>query len=155
MWLPRQALQKVGLLEPAFFLNYEETDWCERAKRLDIPMYSVPDAHMWHKISASFVGKPHNAYFIFRNRLLWLERNFSGREYWRRYIKMVLPEHVRIFRKLWLRSLQLRLQGFLGMPPSTKAKEKVRFYRAAIAGINDYRAHRFGNCPAWILGDTD
>ncbi|MBB5017054.1 hypothetical protein HNQ59_000316 [Chitinivorax tropicus] len=151
MWIPRDTLQKVGLLEPSFFLNYEETDWCWRAKQAGVTCYSVPQAHLWHKISASFVGKPHNAYFIFRNRLLWLERQFSGLEYLRHYCRMALSEHLKIRRKLALRLLQIQLLKLLGKQPATQVAEKVAFYRAALMGVQDYRARRFGNCPPQVL----
>ena len=69
-------LRKVGLLDAKFFLTYEETDLCYRARREGILSYYVPRAVLWHKISVSFGGaeSPLIRYFITRNRLLWGER---------------------------------------------------------------------------------
>ena len=72
----------VGLLDAKFFLTYEETDFCYRARRAGIPSYYVPSAVLWHKVSVSFGGSesPLIKYFITRNRLLWGERHLTRRE---------------------------------------------------------------------------
>lgn len=76
------VFRKVGLLDPKFFLTYEETDLCFRARRAGIPSYYVPSAVLWHKISASFGGaeSPLIEYFITRNRLLWGERHLAFKD---------------------------------------------------------------------------
>jgi GT2 family glycosyltransferase len=150
MWLPRTTIEAVGLLEEAFFLNYEETDWCCRALRAGFPLYSVPRAKVWHKISASFKGRPHNAYFIFRNRRLWVDRQFSGSERERILRRMVYPEERRFLRKYWLRLIQKNIYRFFGRKLPDAVAEKLQFARAALAGVADYRAGRFGDCPDWV-----
>lgn len=76
------VLRKVGLLDPTFFLMYEESDLCFRALRGGFGSYFVPAAVLWHKISASFGGaeSPLITYFMTRNRLLWGERHLQRRE---------------------------------------------------------------------------
>ena len=32
MLVRRQVIEQVGMLDPRFFIYYEETDWCQRAK---------------------------------------------------------------------------------------------------------------------------
>jgi len=150
MWIPRATLEAVGFLEKDFFLNYEETDWCCRARRAGFSLYSIPDVRVWHKISASFKGRPHNAYFIFRNRRLWVDRQFAGNEKMRVLRCMVYPVEARIRWKYRLRKLQHALYRLIGRQLSAEAIEKLQFARAALAGIADYRAGRFGDCPDWV-----
>lgn len=152
MWLPRGTIEAVGLLEESFYLNYEETDWCSRAQRAGFSLFSVPGAKVWHKISASFRGRPHNAYFVFRNRRLWVERQFSGAERSRVLRLLVYPDESRMRRKYWLRQLQRGIYALAGRKLSAEAAEKLQFARAALAGVADYRAGRFGDCPDWVRG---
>lgn len=53
MLVGRQAWQRVGLFETAFFLFYEDMDWCERARRLGVRMRIVPAARLWHAVGRS------------------------------------------------------------------------------------------------------
>lgn len=152
MWLPAGTINAVGLLEEAFYLNYEETDWCSRARRAEFSLYSLPEVRVWHKISASFKGRPHNAYFVYRNRRLWVERQFSGEEQKRVLRLLVQPDEKRVRRKYWLRRLQSAFYRLLGLQLSPEAAEKLQHARAALAGISDYRAGRFGDCPGWVRG---
>lgn len=152
MWLPRGTIEAVGLLEEAFYLNYEETDWCSRARRVGFSLYSIPRVKVWHKISASFLGRPHNAYFVFRNRRLWVERQFEGDERLRVLRLLVYPDEARIRRKYWLRRLQGWLYRLVGRDLPAEAAGKLMFARAALAGVADYRQRRFGDCPEWVMG---
>jgi GT2 family glycosyltransferase len=81
------VLRKVGLLDPKFFLIYEESDLCFRARRAGFACYYVPSAVLWHKVSSSFGGSdsPLFMYFTTRNRLLWGERHLGRRELLRLY----------------------------------------------------------------------
>lgn len=150
IWMPRAAIEAVGFLEEAFYLNYEETDWCSRARRSGFSLFSVPRVKVWHKISASFKGRPHNAYFIFRNRRLWVERSFQGSERKRVLRHMVYPEEIRILRKYWLRRLQKGIYHLMGLQLPDQAAEKLQLAKAALAGVSDYHAGRFGDCPDWV-----
>lgn len=79
-FIRKEAIEKVGLLEPKFFLIWEEIDWCWRARRGGYRILYVPEAKVWHKISQSFEGGnrgPQWQYYYHRNRLLFLKRNFS------------------------------------------------------------------------------
>jgi len=150
IWLPRPTIETVGLFEEAFYLNYEETDLCFRARRSGFSLYSVPGVKIWHKISASFKGRPHNAYFIFRNRRLWIDRQFHGNERKCVLKSIVYPEERRVRRKYLLRQIQKSFYRLIGRQLPVQAAEKLQFARAALAGVADYRAGRFGDCPDWV-----
>ena len=76
-FISTRLLSRVGFFDERFFLLYEETDLCSRARNLGVKSYVVPDARVWHKVSASFGGmeSPAYIYFHFRNRLLWAEKH--------------------------------------------------------------------------------
>ncbi|HLH26243.1 MAG TPA: glycosyltransferase family 2 protein [Chloroflexota bacterium] len=44
----RAALDDVGLLDEAFFMYFEETDWCARARRAGWALWQVPSAVVAH-----------------------------------------------------------------------------------------------------------
>ncbi len=77
LFMRRSVVEKVGLLDERFFLVYEEVDWCYRARGEGFASMTVPDALLWHRVSASFGGSssPLEHYFLSRNRLLWAERH--------------------------------------------------------------------------------
>jgi GT2 family glycosyltransferase len=57
LMMRRAAVEKVGMLDPAYSAYYEDTDWCWRAKLAGYRMVYVPRAKLWHKISASTGGQ--------------------------------------------------------------------------------------------------
>lgn len=78
MMCRRADLNRVGLMAEHFFLYYEELDWCEQFKRAGFKLGFTGKAKIYHKESMS-VGKesPLKAYFITRNRWLFIRRNTS------------------------------------------------------------------------------
>ena len=53
MMIRRQVLEEVGLFDETFFLYFEETDLCMRARRQGWLTYYVPESHVAHVGSAS------------------------------------------------------------------------------------------------------
>ena len=68
--------REIGLFDSRFFLVYEESDWCFRARRAGYRCRVVPEARVWHKVAGSFGGEasPLRAYFSARNQLLFAEK---------------------------------------------------------------------------------
>lgn len=46
--IPRAVWNKLGVLDEGFKTGYEDTDYCERAKRAGIQMHIVLNALIWH-----------------------------------------------------------------------------------------------------------
>lgn len=69
-------IQEVGLIPEEYFLYYEETEWCCKAKKRRYDIVCIPQAKLWHKGSAS-VNKITGLklYFEDRNRVLFERRN--------------------------------------------------------------------------------
>lgn len=79
MMIPLEVVKKVGMMPDIFFLYYEEHDWCEIIKRAGYKVKYVGTSTIYHKESVS-VGKesPLKIYYMTRNRLLFMRRNYSG-----------------------------------------------------------------------------
>ncbi|NGX37381.1 MAG: N-acetylglucosaminyl-diphospho-decaprenol L-rhamnosyltransferase [Chlamydiae bacterium] len=138
----REVFEKVGLFDPRFFLFWEEADLCFRARRAGFEVMSCPKAKIWHKVSASFTGKAHGAYFYWRNHLLWIERNFKGskRVY---YLARLLGGKLFFFyAQKSVRTLQLIMQRVTGRD-TTRNRERIVRTNAAVCGMHDYLFRRF------------
>ncbi len=53
----REVFATVGLLDEAFFLYYEDMDYCRRARRAGWRIRLCPPAHIYHAVSASSGGR--------------------------------------------------------------------------------------------------
>lgn len=137
----RAVFETIGLFDPRFFLFWEETDFCFRAKRAGFEVISYPKARLWHKVSASFTGgKAHTTYFFWRNRLLWIERNFNGPKRFYYLLKLIV-KNMSIFylSRLFWQTNQLVLRK-----KSQRNTDKITRYNATLYGIRDYIMRRFG-----------
>jgi GT2 family glycosyltransferase len=77
--LRREVIEAVGLLDSRFFIYYEETDWCARARANNWRVVYVPQARLWHKVSATMgTTSPATEYYMTRNMLLYLAKNGRG-----------------------------------------------------------------------------
>lgn len=145
----KSVFETIGLLEPNFFLFWEETDFCFRARRKGLEVWTAPKAKLWHKVSASFSGgKPHMHYFWWRSRLLFLKRNYPYEERRKLYSKVVLPELFKTLRHYLLRSLQNGISRILFRPIPLEKREKTKRLKAGLLGALHYSLSRFGNCPS-------
>jgi hypothetical protein len=148
----RSVPETIGLLEARFFLFWEETDFCFRARRKKFGVWTAPHAKVWHKVSASFVGgKPHTQYFWWRSRLLWMERNLPLSERKELMRTVVRPELLKTLRHYLLKNLQEILSRLLLKPKDIKRLQKIKRLKSGLAGALDYYRGRFGNCPKWVM----
>jgi hypothetical protein len=79
LMIRREVLREIGLFDDRFFLYYEESDLCARARAAGWGIASVPQAALWHKISKTTgADSPLTLYYMRRNQLLYL-RNRGNR----------------------------------------------------------------------------
>ncbi len=73
MFIKKEVLKDVGLLDKKYFLYYEDNDLSVRAKKAGYKIIYVPKAVIWHKNagSAGGSGSKLQDYYITRNRLLF------------------------------------------------------------------------------------
>ena len=75
MLIRKEVFERIDLFDERFFLNYEDTDLCCRAKRAGYKIFTSMKAHIWHKVSLSFKNNSFIHYFIARNKPLFLIKN--------------------------------------------------------------------------------
>ena len=79
MLIKREAIDKVGLMPECFFLYYEELDWSMMFTRAGYQIWYEPLCTIYHKESqATGQNSPLRSYYIVRNRLLLVKRNWFG-----------------------------------------------------------------------------
>lgn len=133
----REAFIAVGLLDSRFFLYWEESDWCARARKAGFDITTCPKAYVYHKGSASMPGgKPYTTYYDWRGRLLWIRRNCSSKEQLRLLQSVIAPEVFKVYKHWCLRKLQSLIKRI--------PHHELPRLEAAIAGIKDYTYHRTG-----------
>jgi len=151
--IKRKVFETIGELESKFFLFWEEADFCFRAKQAGFDIAVCQDATLLHKISASFIGgSPQKAYFWWRGRGLFIERNFSSSEVTYLYKKVLKKELLHLRKLWWIKQGELYLLQLFGRKVADeKKKVKVFQYRASLQGFFDYKNSRFGEAPSWLF----
>ena len=79
MLIKRKAIDEVGLMPECFFLYYEEIDWSMMFTRAGYEIWYDPACTVYHKESQTTgQNSPLRTYYITRNRLLLVKRNYKG-----------------------------------------------------------------------------
>ena len=79
MLIKRETINKVGLMPECFFLYYEELDWSMMFTRAGYEIWYDPACTVYHKESQTTgQNSPLRTYYITRNRLLLVKRNYKG-----------------------------------------------------------------------------
>ncbi|MEN6371575.1 MAG: glycosyltransferase family 2 protein [Armatimonadota bacterium] len=119
----REALEKVGLLDPDYFLYYEESDWCFRAKDAGYKTIFTPESKIWHKVSRGFEGRSAaQLYYFCRNRLYFLKKRRMKNS----------------------RLLRIALVDFGRMAASMAVRGHVKSSHAVLRGVVDFYLGRMG-----------
>ncbi len=120
MLIKREAMEKVGLMPECYFLYYEEIDWSMMFTRSGYEIWYEPACAIYHKESQSTgQSSPLRTYYITRNRLFLVKRNW-------RYIYKYLA-YIYLVGLVALRDIiKYLFQG------------NYSFAKATISGINDF-----------------
>ena len=145
-----EVARQIGLLDEAFFLVWEEVDWCFRARKAGWRSTVVPAAKVWHKIGASFgtESSPLRMYFSVRNELLWFSRYapLSGRaRLWAKDLRRLIPKFsVSNGSAPWIKRLLWAVQDYAR---AWVGRGNRLEYLATRRAIMDYVHGRSGDCP--------
>jgi GT2 family glycosyltransferase len=121
--IKNSVIEAIGILNPNYFLYYEDVDWCTRARKNGYNIYSVPESKIWHKISSEESNSLTRYYYGSRNMFLFLKNNWST-------ISLILLFPVAIFNNI-IYSFTLILKG--------KRKAAITVLKAIYDGIKgDY-----------------
>lgn len=125
MLIKRKALEKVGLMPECYFLYYEELDWSMMFTRAGYQIWYEPSCTIYHKESqATGHNSPLRTYYITRNRLLLVKRNYRGINKYLAYgylMGIVVPKDL----------FKAGLKGQLGI------------LKATLKGTSDFINHHF------------
>jgi GT2 family glycosyltransferase len=127
----REMIEHIGLLDERFFVYWEETEWCLRAKKAGWRALHVPAARLWHKgVRRDYRPQPYVTYYMTRNRFLMLQLLGGPSAAWR---------------DAWLQPLRT-LASYTLKPKwrESKREERVMLWRA----LRDYLASRWGEMPS-------
>lgn len=79
MLVKRASIENVGLMPENYFLYYEELDWSMMFTRAGYQIWYEPKCTIFHKESqATGQNSPLRTYYITRNRLQLVRRNWQG-----------------------------------------------------------------------------
>jgi GT2 family glycosyltransferase len=99
MMIRRAVFESIGLFDEDFFLYYEETDFCHRARRAGLPTWYLPDSRVAHVGSIStglqdptrrrpgywfdsrrhYLRKHHGSVYLWLSNALWIAGYALGR----------------------------------------------------------------------------
>lgn len=123
----------VGLLDDAFFLFFEDSEWSVRARRRGVPLLVLRDVAIRHKVSVSFKG----------------DYSFLGTYY---YTRNGLRFHKVVGASL---ATSARFMRRHPLPPVARVAREGRFWDASKLGILTCAAvahrlvGRYGRAPRW------
>jgi GT2 family glycosyltransferase len=75
----RAVFESIGLFDEAYFMYFEDADFCRRAREAGFGIMCAPAARMWHKVSLSASkDKPSNRYAMAWGRAHFYRRHPHG-----------------------------------------------------------------------------
>lgn len=90
MLIKREAIYEVGLMPECYFLYYEEIDWSMMFTRAGYEIWYDPACTVYHKESKTTgQNSPLRTYYITRNRLLLVKRNYKDIYKYLSYIYLI------------------------------------------------------------------
>jgi len=96
----RSVINDIGLMNENYFLYYEETEWCIKAKEKAYTLIYVPKSIVLHKESVSTQKRKGSmTYYLTRNQLYFIEHNGINVQWLKRFKTDLLYLLKLIYRK--------------------------------------------------------
>lgn len=110
----RSVIDQLGYFDDRFFAYYEETDLFARYLRAGYKVFYNPKFIIWHQDGASTRNKRFMYYYLMlKNQFLFAYKNFD-------------KQHLRMFKKTYLRNFRRSLWVYLKDRSTTEAIHKAR-----------------------------
>ncbi len=91
LYVKKEVFESVGLLDDRFFLYFEETEFCLRARKAGWKVVAARDAKLWHDVSLTVKELNNfNLYMYSRNRPLIVRTHATGIQFARFMIHYLL-----------------------------------------------------------------
>lgn len=140
-------IEQLGFFDERFYLYYEETDLCLRAKRAGWKIYFIPDAEVVHEGGGSSktrkdmefdAGAAQLVKFRMRSELLYFRKNYGG-------LAVLLNAGVEIGWLLLRALVNLRP----GVEPQQKRRSSLRAVKHCLQALADTRWGSFSPPAPW------
>ncbi|HEX9029771.1 MAG TPA: glycosyltransferase family 2 protein [Anaerolineales bacterium] len=133
--IKREVLEKVGLFDGRYFINFDDVDFNLRARKAGYKVQYVPGALMWHKVSAAMgVGSPATTYYMTRNSLLFFNRHAPGLWKWAGLARILFNT--------------LRTTAAWSLQSEYRTEAYQRRRSANLLAVRDFLSGRFGRMGA-------
>jgi GT2 family glycosyltransferase len=98
------VLRHIGLFDERYFMYFEDADLCARALEAGVPVWGVPRARMWHKVSLSANrDRPSSRYHRAMNQVRFYHEHPHGRIAFLREVYIALKVLAQAVEDLWRR----------------------------------------------------
>lgn len=73
------VFERVGLMDPRYFVYFDDTDFCFRARQRRQKLYYTPSTRLFHKVASLTGGgtSPFHLLYTTRNHVYYLAKNFG------------------------------------------------------------------------------
>ncbi len=88
------VIEDIGLLDPDYFLYYEDVDWCLRAKNKSYDTFYIPTSILWHKIPLNQSRSLNSYYYGNRNSFLFVKKNNYSINILFCYIQLIINKSI-------------------------------------------------------------
>jgi len=122
MMVKREVFEEIGLLDDKYFLLFEESEFCWRARAKGYITIFCSKSIIWHKVSSTTKSNsPRYIYYYKRNQLYFTKKYFSPTHWWVMFFYLVFESL--IFITYWI------------LMSEDKSGDKVK---ALYAGYSDF-----------------
>lgn len=149
LFIPKKLFDQIGFLDDRFFLLWEDTDYCMRAKTLGFGSIYCPKVVIHHKGSQSFAkGSVLTSYYFWRNKILWMEKHIYNTS--PTAIKQYTNKIIRRFRKHYFLIKWHLLFTKKNEKSYLQKQQKLQTLKAALKGLRDAKRGNYGKGPKWV-----
>ncbi|MFD2614065.1 glycosyltransferase family 2 protein [Paenibacillus gansuensis] len=100
MMMKKDVFEKVGGFDNNFFMYYEDTDLAFRVKRQGMKLLYCPTAVVRHiHTGSSKEWSPFFIFHVYRNRMLFILKNYSRKIFIKEYLKFIFSISINIISK--------------------------------------------------------
>jgi GT2 family glycosyltransferase len=156
--ISRDALEVVGMLDPAYFFYYEDADWSYRARALGYRILAAPQAVLYHKFGASVrtLESDFKLALVVQNRLRYAVKNLGRKRAAQSVLNYAVEDLAglagALFRRQWLSArayLRAWARLLVSVPGLMAARAEVQ--RQRVVGDDDIFS--FVQPPPQMRGD--
>ena len=92
--IKNKVIKDIGVLDPDYFLYYEDVDWCLRAQKKGYEIFYVPKSIIWHKIPLGKDRSLKSYYYGNRNSFLLIKKNNESNGILFCYVQLILNKFI-------------------------------------------------------------